>query len=202
MQNHDPSPARDRQRQCTGSIVDAKASGGGITGQAGALRLAISRAILEERRKRSGIAPRRGSSYARSENERAKEVRSARRSQAVSIFETLIHGVLHGAAALPGFPLDFHRGQHYGLRSAAMPGSRRFWLCAANTRLAARVCPRISSSDCQQRYFGNTIWDLQRRWESDVIDEQPQLVSIKIGINDVWHGLTGAGGGTPIARFS
>lgn len=49
---------------------------------------------------------------------------------------------------------------------------------------------------------GNTIWDLQRRWESDVIDEQPQLVSIKIGINDVWHGLTGAGGGTPIARFS
>ena len=47
---------------------------------------------------------------------------------------------------------------------------------------------------------GNTISDLQRRWESDVIDEQPQLVSIKIGMNDVLHGLRWRG--TPIARFS
>ena len=30
---------------------------------------------------------------------------------------------------------------------------------------------------------------------------EPQLVSIKIGINDVWHGLGEAGGGTSIEKF-
>ncbi|MGA7212969.1 MAG: SGNH/GDSL hydrolase family protein [Terrimicrobiaceae bacterium] len=48
---------------------------------------------------------------------------------------------------------------------------------------------------------GNTISDLRRRWDSDVIAHEPQLVSIKIGINDVWHGLGGAGGGTSIENF-
>lgn len=36
---------------------------------------------------------------------------------------------------------------------------------------------------------GNKIDDLQRRWEDDVLSKKPDLVSIKIGINDVWHGL-------------
>lgn len=36
---------------------------------------------------------------------------------------------------------------------------------------------------------GNKIPDLQKRWERDVLDEKPDIVSIKIGINDVWHGL-------------
>ena len=48
---------------------------------------------------------------------------------------------------------------------------------------------------------GNTIQDLRRRWKSDVLAHEPQLVSIKIGINDVWHGLGEAGGGTSIENF-
>jgi acyl-CoA thioesterase I len=48
---------------------------------------------------------------------------------------------------------------------------------------------------------GNTTGDLQRRWQSDVIAQQPRLVSIKIGINDVWQGLTDEGGGTPLEKF-
>lgn len=36
---------------------------------------------------------------------------------------------------------------------------------------------------------GNRIPDLQGRWDADVLAHQPQLVSIKIGINDVWHNL-------------
>src|SRR3981081_1352536 len=47
---------------------------------------------------------------------------------------------------------------------------------------------------------GNTIGDLQRRWQSDVIAQQPRLVSIKIGINDVWQGLTDEEGGTPLEK--
>jgi acyl-CoA thioesterase I len=48
---------------------------------------------------------------------------------------------------------------------------------------------------------GDTILDLQRRWESDVIANEPQLVSVSIGIDDVWHGLDARGGGTSIKKF-
>ena len=34
---------------------------------------------------------------------------------------------------------------------------------------------------------GNTVRDLQGRWQSDVVDLQPDWVSICIGINDVWR---------------
>lgn len=34
---------------------------------------------------------------------------------------------------------------------------------------------------------GNTVRDLQGRWQSDVLDLQPDWLSICIGINDVWR---------------
>ena len=34
---------------------------------------------------------------------------------------------------------------------------------------------------------GNTIRDLKARWEEDVIAEQPGVLSVMIGINDVWR---------------
>lgn len=34
---------------------------------------------------------------------------------------------------------------------------------------------------------GNTIRDLQDRWQTDVLDLQPDWVSVMIGINDVWR---------------
>lgn len=34
---------------------------------------------------------------------------------------------------------------------------------------------------------GNTVRDLQRRWQTDVLDLQPDWLSIMIGINDVWR---------------
>ena len=34
---------------------------------------------------------------------------------------------------------------------------------------------------------GNKIPDLQKRWQRDVIDERADVLSIFIGINDVWH---------------
>ena len=36
---------------------------------------------------------------------------------------------------------------------------------------------------------GNKIPDLQNRWQRDVLDLEPDIVSIFIGINDVWHSL-------------
>lgn len=34
---------------------------------------------------------------------------------------------------------------------------------------------------------GNTVVDLQARWQEDVIDRKPDLLSIMIGTNDVWR---------------
>jgi len=34
---------------------------------------------------------------------------------------------------------------------------------------------------------GNTITDLKKRWQKDVLDMRPDWVSIMIGINDVWR---------------
>jgi lysophospholipase L1-like esterase len=34
---------------------------------------------------------------------------------------------------------------------------------------------------------GNTVRDLRRRWQEDVVDLKPNWVSIMIGINDVWR---------------
>ena len=38
---------------------------------------------------------------------------------------------------------------------------------------------------------GNTVRDLAARWEDDVIAQQPDWLSIKIGINDVWRTVAG-----------
>ena len=34
---------------------------------------------------------------------------------------------------------------------------------------------------------GNRVCDLRKRWQHDVIDHKPDIVSILIGINDVWR---------------
>jgi acyl-CoA thioesterase I len=36
---------------------------------------------------------------------------------------------------------------------------------------------------------GNRVTDLAERWENDVLEEKPDLLSISIGVNDVWRQL-------------
>lgn len=36
---------------------------------------------------------------------------------------------------------------------------------------------------------GNRVIDLKRRWQLDVLDHEPDWVSVSIGINDVWRQL-------------
>lgn len=46
---------------------------------------------------------------------------------------------------------------------------------------------------------GNKVPDLQKRLDRDVLAKNPKLVVIYIGINDVWHSLSGKG--TPVDQF-
>lgn len=43
---------------------------------------------------------------------------------------------------------------------------------------------------------GNKVPDLDKRWNEDCIDLKPNLLSILIGVNDIWHKLNGRYDGT------
>ena len=43
---------------------------------------------------------------------------------------------------------------------------------------------------------GNKVPDLDRRWRADCIEIEPKVLSILIGVNDIWHKLNGRYEGT------
>ncbi len=67
-------------------------------------------------------------------------------------------------------------------------------LCAAALR------DRDSTRDLQifnRGVSGNTVTDLQARWDHDTLALRPDVLSILIGVNDIWHTLMGQYNGTP-----
>jgi len=56
---------------------------------------------------------------------------------------------------------------------------------AANTLLAKY--PELNISIINTGINGNTIRDLKHRWEKDCIRYKPDILSILIGVNDVWR---------------
>lgn len=43
---------------------------------------------------------------------------------------------------------------------------------------------------------GNKVYQLAERWDADCIDIKPDVLSILIGVNDIWHKLSGRYDGT------
>ena len=43
---------------------------------------------------------------------------------------------------------------------------------------------------------GNKVFQLANRWDKDCIALKPNIVSILIGVNDIWHTLNGEYNGT------
>lgn len=43
---------------------------------------------------------------------------------------------------------------------------------------------------------GNKVPDLQKRWQKDCLDLKPAVLSILIGVNDMWHKMNGKYNGT------
>jgi len=69
----------------------------------------------------------------------------------------------------------------------------RDWLRAADPANAPTVVNMGIS--------GNKVTDLRKRWQRDVIDQAPDVVSVMIGINDVWHGLVPDRQGVDVETF-
>lgn len=53
--------------------------------------------------------------------------------------------------------------------------------------LLGATYPELGISVINRGIGGNTVRDLKQRWQNDVLDLQPDWLSIMIGINDVWR---------------
>ena len=49
------------------------------------------------------------------------------------------------------------------------------------------VYPELGIRTVNKGTSGDTVRDLKKRWQIDVLDQDPQWVAIMIGINDVWR---------------
>jgi len=56
--------------------------------------------------------------------------------------------------------------------------------------------PQLDLQIYNRGISGNKVPDLAKRWEQDCLKLKPQLLSILIGVNDIWHKLGGRYDGT------
>ena len=59
------------------------------------------------------------------------------------------------------------------------------------SELVAATQPELGLTILNLGISGDTIRDLARRWERDVMRERPDWLCIKIGVNDMWRSVTG-----------
>ncbi|MEZ6055966.1 MAG: GDSL-type esterase/lipase family protein [Planctomycetaceae bacterium] len=67
------------------------------------------------------------------------------------------------------------------------------WLAAANL---LTTHPSGSLKIYNRGNSGNKVYQLADRWEADCLDLKPDVLSILIGVNDIWHFLNGKYDGT------
>jgi lysophospholipase L1-like esterase len=73
-------------------------------------------------------------------------------------------------------------------RTAATPPYGAGYVSMVRNLLVARY-PELHLTILNRGVSGNTVRDLAARWEKDVVAEQPDWLSIMIGINDCWRGF-------------
>jgi lysophospholipase L1-like esterase len=87
-----------------------------------------------------------------------------------------------------------------GRRDAAAPYGNGYMSMVRNL-IAARH-PELGLTFLNRGISGNTVRDLAARWETDVIAERPDWLSVKIGINDCWRFFRGrADEAVPLAEY-
>lgn len=80
---------------------------------------------------------------------------------------------------------DMNRGRNESDRNHYLGHSFVFLIAA---RLGVEM-PEAKLEFVNRGISGNTVADLRSRWQSDALDLQPDLLSILVGINDVYRGV-------------
>lgn len=84
--------------------------------------------------------------------------------------------------------------EHAGKANAQLGlGSGYAWLAAVEL-LVDR--PKADLKIYNRGISGNKVFQLADRWQADCLDLKPTLLSILIGVNDIWHTLNGKYKGT------
>ena len=84
-------------------------------------------------------------------------------------------------------------------RSATEPNLARALATGYPLLIASRLLgdrPAANLRIFNRGVSGNTVPDLDARWQADTLDLKPDLLSILIGVNDIWHTLSGTYHGT------
>jgi lysophospholipase L1-like esterase len=56
--------------------------------------------------------------------------------------------------------------------------------------------PKLDLKIYNKGISGNKVYQLAERWDKDCLDLKPDILSILIGVNDIWHKLNGEYKGT------
>ena len=67
------------------------------------------------------------------------------------------------------------------------------WMAASNLLVSN---PELELSIHNRGISGNKVHQLASRWDKDCLSLKPDVLSILIGVNDIWHGLNGKYDGT------
>ena len=67
------------------------------------------------------------------------------------------------------------------------------WMAASHLLISN---PEFNLTIHNRGISGNKVHQLAARWDKDCIALQPDILSILIGVNDIWHGLNGRYDGT------
>jgi len=67
------------------------------------------------------------------------------------------------------------------------------WMAASHLLIGS---PQLSLTIYNRGISGNKVHQLAGRWDKDCLDLKPDVLSILIGVNDIWHGLNGSYDGT------
>lgn len=78
-------------------------------------------------------------------------------------------------------------GRAYPVGDESRENGLGFGYCALVAACLGASCPEAGIRILNTGVSGDTVPDLKARWQRDVIDLQPDWLSIKIGINDVWR---------------
>ena len=84
-------------------------------------------------------------------------------------------------------------------RAIAEPNLARALATGYPLLVAARLLsehPESGMRILNRGVSGNTVPDLDARWQADTLDLAPDVLSILIGVNDIWHKLNGTFQGT------
>lgn len=83
--------------------------------------------------------------------------------------------------------------ENKGFNNAGVLGTGYVLLAAAGLM---EKYPHLNLNIYNKGISGNKVFQLAERWEADCLDLKPDVLSILIGVNDIWHKLDGNYDGT------